>query len=442
MSSLSAQEVKDIQAAVYELIQKGQMDDAYGLILTLLEYNPNDGIALNFMGVFHLEHQEYQLAYQYFRRALQENPNSAPIWTNYGLATHELGNNKEAISAYLKSAECNNSYAKAYTNAAAVMIEESKWDEAEKLCNLALESDPNDKNAQKNLAHVYLAKHNWKDGWKHWELAIGSKYRKEWIYGDEPRWDGAKGKNLVIYGEQGLGDEVCYASCIPDAINDSKHVVIDCDPRLETLFKRSFPKAKVYGTRRDKHPAWLKDEKIDARVAMASLPSFYRNSDDEFPGTPYLKANPELVKMFKTYFETFKKPVYGVCTHGGSKLTGEHYRTLQPESFSPLFSRDAVFICLDYKNKDKNNKLVYMPWATQAHDYDITAALIASLDCVIGIHTTVMHVANGLGIPTHILIPQNHQWRYELPYVWCKTATLYHQGKDESWRDVIKGVKL
>ena len=167
----------------------------------------------------------------------QENPNSAPIWTNYGLATHELGNNKEAISAYLKSAECNNSYAKAYTNAAAVMIEESKWDEAEKLCNLALESDPNDKNAQKNLAHVYLAKHNWKDGWKHWELAIGSKYRKEWIYGDEPRWDGAKGKNLVIYGEQGLGDEVCYASCIPDAINDSKHVVIDCDPRLETLFK-------------------------------------------------------------------------------------------------------------------------------------------------------------------------------------------------------------
>ena len=83
-----------------------------------------------------------------------------------------------------------------------------------------------------------------------------------------------------------------------------------------------------------------------------------------------------------------------------------------------------------------------MPWATQAHDYDITAALIASLDCVIGIHTTVMHVANGLGIPTHILIPQNHQWRYELPYVWCKTATLYHQGKDESWRDVIKGVKL
>ena len=53
----------------------------------------------------------------------------------------------------------------------------------------------------------------------------------------------------IIYGEQGLGDEIFYGSMIEDAIKDCKKVIIDCDPRLESLFRRSFPKAYVYGTR-------------------------------------------------------------------------------------------------------------------------------------------------------------------------------------------------
>jgi len=442
MGTLTEGEVKEIQQAAFSLIERKQLDDAYGLCLTLLEHNPNDAVALNFMGVIFLEQHNFPAAYQYFRRSLAENPNPAPTWVNFGLAAHELGRNEEAINSYLKSASLNNEYAKAYINAAAVFIEESRWDDAKKACDLALEIEPNNTLAQKNLAHYHLAKHEWREGWKYWELSLGEKYRKEWVYGDEPRWDGSKGKHVVVYGEQGLGDEVCYASCIHDLIKDSQHVIIDCDPRLEKLFKRSFPDAEVHGTRRDENPAWLDGAKIEARVAMASLPYFYRNADEDFPGTAYLQADPELVKMFRTYFDTLGKPVYGICTHGGSKLTGESYRTLQPESFSPLFSKDAVFISLDYKNKTQNPRITYMPWAAQAVDYDVTAALIAALDAVVGIHTTAMHVANGLGVPTHILVPENHQWRYEGKYVWSNCATLYHQKKDQNWRDVIRKVNL
>lgn len=437
---LNEQEIKEIQQATYELVQRKDYESANQLIERLLEENPNDGVALNFLGVMHLDMQNFHLAYQYLRRALQEKPGVAAMWTNFGLAAHELGRNQEAMSCYLKSAELDNEYFKAYDNAAALLIEEAKWDDAEKMCKTSLEISEEGKLANQNLAHVYLAKHDWEKGWKHWELSLGGKYRKEWVYGDEPRWDGSKGQAVVIYGEQGLGDEICYSSVIPDAINDCKKVIIDCDPRLEKLFKRSFPKADVYGTRRQEQPAWLETARIDARCAMSSLPQFYRLTDESFPGTPYLKADPELVDMFKAMWKG--KKAYGLTMHGGSKLTGEQYRKIQPEQFSPLLSMDAVFVSLDYKGTVDNPKIKNLTWATQASDYDLTAALIASLDGVIGINTTAMHCANGLGVPTHVLVPEKYQWRYEGEYLWSKTATIYHRGPGDTWRDVVRRVVL
>lgn len=439
---LSAKEIKDIQKAAFNLIEHSEFDQALGLIQTLLEENPNDGVALNFMGILHLERHNFPSAYQYFRRASQETPSAAPVWTNLGLAAHELGRNEEAIKCYMHSASLNNEYVKAYVNAAAVFIEESRWDEAEKCCNIAFDVEKDNSLAKKNMAHIYLAKHDWEPGWKHWDLTLGSKYRKEWSYGDEPRWDGAKNKCVVIYGEQGLGDEINYASVIPDAIKDCKKVIIDCDPRLEKLYRRSFPNADVYGTRRDERPAWLETARIDARCAVSTLPMFYRNSEESFPGTPYLKAAPDLVSMFKAMWGG--KKAIGICTHGGSKMTGESWRKLQATDFIPLFQKypDAVFVSLDYKGELNHPKIKEFPWATQIQDYDLTAALIASLDCVVGINTTATHCANGLGIPTHILISDKHQWRYEGKYVWCNTAKLYRQAKGESWRKVVEQVEL
>lgn len=435
---LDDKEIKEIQQAAYELVQRKDYDNAGPLITRLLEENPNDATALNFMGIIQLEMQNFHLAYQFLRRGLQEKPNVAAMWTNFGLAAHELGRNQEAMNCYLKSAELDNEYFKAYDNAAALLIEEAKWDEAEAMCKTSLEISPEGKLSNKNLAHVYLAKHDWPRGWKHWELSLGDKYRKEWVYGDEPRWDGSKGKAVVIYGEQGLGDEIVYASCVPDAINDCKKVIIDCDPRLEKLFKRSFPKADVHGTRRDETPKWLAEAKIDARCAVSSLPAFYRNKDEDFPGTPYLKADPELTAMFKAIWRG--KKAYGLCMHGGSKLTNERGRKIEPEQFSPLLAQDAIFVSLDYKGTTDNPRIKQFKWATQATDYDLTAALIASLDAAIGINTTAMHCANGLGIPTHILVPEKYQWRYEGSYLWSKTAKIYH--KQGTWRDTIKKVTL
>ena len=435
-------ELKQVQLAIHDLINHEQYDEALPIINEVLERYPDDDIALNFIGYIHLMSDQPALAYQYFRRALQESPMNKALWTSLGRAYHELDNFEDAIKCFLKSAEIDPNYALAYSNAAASFVQMSEWKNAEDVCNLALQVNANDHHAQINLAHAYLAQGKWEDGWKAWGKSLNSKFRKEWTYKDESRWEGQKDKNIVIYGEQGLGDEIFYGSCIPDAINISKQVYIDCDPKLEGLFRRSFPQAKVYGTRRDEHITWTQDIQIDHRCAIGGLPEFFRHNSKEFPKEPFLVADPERRMMWRTLFDSWGKKVIGITTHGGSKRTNEKGRELSQDDLETLLKRDdIVLVSLDYKHKHIDG-VKYFPFATQSNDYDDTAALIAELDAVIGVNTTAQHCAAALGVKTTCLVPKWHQWRYAQPSMpWYRHMTLKYQD-NKTWKEVIESVNI
>jgi len=92
----------------------------------------------------------------------------------------------------------------------------------------ALDINPTMKDAIENRAMCHLMVREWGPGWKDYEINLGGPHRKERSYGDMPaRWDGTKNKSIIVYGEQGLGDEIMFASCIPDVIKDSKNIIID-----------------------------------------------------------------------------------------------------------------------------------------------------------------------------------------------------------------------
>lgn len=431
----------ELLQSAHHKIMEGDFGGAMPFLDIVLDDDPNCAPALNMQGYIALRKHHDAIAYQFLRRAVQLDPSRAPVWSNFGLSAHQLGRHEEGLAACLKSVEIDPKYALGWTNAGSCLVGMSRWDEAEKCALSALEVDPDERNSQCNLAHVYLAKHQWLDGWKHWELSVGSEQRKEWCYGDELRWDGCKNLAVVVYGEQGLGDEIMYASCLPEAIRDSKKIIIDCDPKLEGLFKRSFPRADVYGTRRDEHPHWLANARIDARCSIGSLPQFYRNSDDDFPGTPYLKADPDRVLMWKALWASKGKRVIGICSEGGAKYTNRKGRRIPQGAWNSLFAQDAIFVSLDYRDGITHPKLMQFPAIAKSQDYDDQAALIASLDAVVGVNTTAIHAANALGVQTHVLVPTWHQWRYAGNYVWSKTAKLYHQN-GRHWGEVVKEVRL
>jgi hypothetical protein len=260
------------------------------------------------------------------------------------------------------------------------------------------------------------------------------KYRNP----DEPTWNGEKGQKVIIYGEQGIGDEICFASMIPDATKDVK-VIIDCDKRLKGLFTRSFPDCKVYGTRTDKKLDWDKEDRdFGASISMGELGKFYRNSEAEFPGTPYLKACPERTAAWKAYFATLQKPVIGIAWTGGTWLNASKYRNAPLDKWGPIFDFPAHFVNLEYKPAETKGFPVHTyPWATLTKDYDDTAALVAACDMVICMQTSVGHLAAGLGIPTWVMVPTQSQWKYgkfeTMP--WYSCMKVYQQKTD--WEEVI-----
>ena len=110
----------------------------------------------------------------------------------------------------------------------------------------ALQISPDDAEVHWNMSLALLSSGNFKEGWRKYEWRFEVKDFKQRTF-PIPRWDGSslKGKTLFIHAEQGVGEEIMFASCLPEVIAPADSCVIECDKRLVPLFTRSFPKAKV-----------------------------------------------------------------------------------------------------------------------------------------------------------------------------------------------------
>lgn len=409
----------------------------------LLDKNRDDALALFLMGQIYAEAERFGAAYLVFKRVTEIKPEKSEAWNNLGMALEGMKSHKEAMGYFEKAwkLEKRANYA---SNIGNCYLSLQNHEEARRWAGKALGIDSECKSARIVHGMSSLALNNWGPGWDGFEASLGGKFRKENQYADEGRWNGEKGQSIVVYGEQGLGDEIMYASCIPDVLNDCR-VILECDKRLEGLFRRSFPQATVYGTRRQDVCPWIEQHQIDARCAIAGLPKFYRRSDESFPGTPYLVADPERVIQWKALLGSLSnRPKIGIAWSGGSKHNQPQARSIGLEAFRPLIEQlNADFISLQYKDPSEEIKKSGLPvkhWkrATEGDDYDETAALVANLDLVIGVHTSVHHLAGALGVPGLILVPHKTLWAYANKFPWYKSATLYRQ--KGSWSETMQSL--
>lgn len=429
---------------LYADLQEKAKTDPDGVVyecISLLDKNHEDALALFLLGQIYAEAEKFGMAYNVFKRITELKPEKSEAWNNLGMACEGRKDHIESMRHFQKawSIEKRASYA---SNIGNCYLSRQDYPTAVTWARKALAIDPNYNGAKSVLGISSLALGDWATGWDNYDATLGGKFRKETQYQEEDRWDGTNGKTLIVYGEQGLGDEIMYSSCIPDVAKDNT-VILECDKRLEGLFRRSFPKITVYGTRREPAP-WLPAHKIDARVSCGTLPKFYRRKDADFPGAPYLIADPERVLQWKALFDTWgKRPRIGICWSGGSKHNRPQARAVGLEAFRPLIeSMDADFISLQYKDPTDEIKATGLPVrhfkrAAESADYDDTAGLVGALDMVIGIHTSVHHLAGALGIPGTILVGDQTLWLYENNFPWYGTARLFKKYKGESWKQTL-----
>lgn len=442
--------LSDNEQMIEALADGPKPEKAWVIVNQMLTENPLDIKALIAATFIMRRLGALPAAYHFGRTLVQLYPEEPIGWINYGHACAELWLVKEAEECYqkaLKITKTKRNQLNALLNLGSLYVDNGLFERGEAVTKEILKIDPDHIKAKSNLAMCRLARQDW-SGWKDYSLLIGSPYRTKVLYKDEPQWDGTPDQNVVIYAEQGIGDEVSFASMIPDAARVCKKLIFDCDGRLEGLFKRSFPNVTVYGTR-VKDNKWAKqDRDIDASLPVGQLGEFFRTSASQFPGTQYLKACP--VRM-RQWASILKRPTIGIAWTGGVSRTNARNRRVTLEALLPVLSLDADFVSLQYKDASEDIKaflaahpevnLKQYAWATLTHDYDDTAALVASCDYVLCIQTAVAHLAGGLGVPATVLIPKATTWRYghhgnTIP--WYKSLRIIRQSNDHEWHDEIR----
>lgn len=430
----------------WEALIEEDPDEAAKKAAKTLDEDPENPLALFVIATVYSRAERFGISANIFQRITQIKPERPEPWNNLGMCYAGLGMNVKARNAFHEAWKRGKQGIFA-ANIGMTHFSDRDYKKAIEWCERALELGES-KSAKTTLGMTYLSLGKWDKGWEYNDNSVGGKFRKDVQFQDEPRWDGSPGKGVVFYGEQGLGDEIMYASCIPDAKAVCREVVLECDKRLAGLFARSFPGVSVYGTRGQNAISWPLNHKIEARCPIGQIPQYFRPSPKDCPGTPYLVADPERRVQWRALLDSFgPKPKIGICWTGGSKYNKPKERAIGLEAFRTLIETiDADWISLQYKDPSAEIAETGLPvhhWrrAVETDDYDDTAGLVAELDMVIGVHTSAHHLAGALGVPGIVLVPHKTIWVYCLPdgsMPWYKSARLFKQREGEAWTATIK----
>jgi hypothetical protein len=334
------------------------------------------------------------------------------------------------------------------------LMQRGAWGEALALCDRLLAKLPEMHEARLNRALALLATGQFEQGWKDYEARKRAHchFMPRWFPWPEWRGEPLAGKSIYIYGEQGLGDEIMFASCFQDVIGRARQCVIECSPRLLTLFGNSFERAHVVccppGPERALgcgHPT------VDLQIAAGSLPGIFRSAPESFPRSAgYLKADPSRVQYWRSRLDALGPgPKVGVSWRGGAAATRRAARTIALDSFVPMLRlRDHRFLSLQYGDAVQECIAVsenlgfdaVAHWPEAIDDFAELAALLCALDLIVSVCTAVVHLAGALGRPTWVLVPSAPEWRYLVQGTtmpWYPSVKLYRQPADSGWEPVV-----
>lgn len=230
-----------------------------------------------------------------------------------------------------------------------------------------------------------------------------------------PKWGGGSVDRLLVLGEQGVGDQIFFASMLPEAMVRCREVIYECDHRLHGLLERSLPGLQCrdelpFEDRRTRHGP------IDAFIPAAELMRMFRRSIHHFPGRPYLKPDPKLVEKFERY--RGRTGISWVGRQG--KLSVNDFGIENPLS-------------VQYLHKDSR--------VEQPQDLDLftdiegCVALSSVLEKVVTVPQSIHHFAGAVGTKVEIITPPSGSGDVEGQIIWDRSP-LYNGGKLPWYKDV------
>ncbi len=364
------------------------------------------------------------------RPAIAAHPEHALLWNTLGTVVGEEGDPLTSMTFFDEALRHDAGFAKARYNRGNARLVLGDPAGALEDCQTALGSVMSeDERLMMLLARstIRIAGGEVGEGWDDYEARLEPKFADVTHFMiDAPRWtpdSDLSGRTLLIMGEQGLGDEVMFANLIPDvmeALGPSGKLFIAVEPRLVTLFQRSFPGATVGA-----HSTWNVDghtvrgapfvgdhSGLDLWTPVASLLRRFRRSADAYPARQgFLTPDPARVAWWRSQLPA--GPVVGLLWKSLIKA-GARHRFYSPfEQWKPVLAvPGATFINLQYGDcteeldaarRELGVDIWQPPGIDLKQDLDDVAALCCALDLVMGPSNATSCLAGACGAPLWLL---------------------------------------
>ncbi|MBX3454126.1 tetratricopeptide repeat protein [Ferrovibrio sp.] len=395
-----------------------------------------------------------------YREALRLEPQRPGTLYNLGNILRLRGETEEARQLLQQALRLQPRYADALKNLALLEWEEGDMAAAEPLFRQAAQLAPQDRVLPMNYALYQLARGAYGAGWDLYESRwrSGVYDERDWSAG-LPRWDGSPqpGRHLLLWGEQGIGDQILHGTMLRDAVAHVRaagacRVSIAVSDRLVPLLARSLadlPDLQVIE----------RNQKTDAdlQCPFGSLGRFLRRTATDFPAGrqagAYLRADPARVAEFRARHAAMAGPgkrVYGLAWRSGNLQLADA-KSIPLAKLAPLFALSGIaWLSVQYGDPRDEVAASGLPLNTALtvdglQDIDGQAAQLAALDGIVSVSNTGVHVAAGLGLPCHLLLPKGRGRLWYWPREgtqspWYGSVRLWRQHRSNIWEDVINDI--
>jgi tetratricopeptide (TPR) repeat protein len=413
--------------------------------------------AYNDKGVLLGALHRYPEALQAYDAARALNPDSGEIRNNLGTALRALGRSAEALAHYEYALEVLAERDPIQLNAAAVLDDLGRTDEALARLDAFIAKHPDHVDAHDNKAITLLSAGRLAEGWREfpWRLrqpTANVRYDSFPV----PRWDGESlaGQSVLIWTEQGIGDEIMTASMIPDALAAAGHVTVLCSERLVPLFRRSFPAARV-AVRAEPLPAFVTDGSIAYQLSQSELGRLFRPDLAAFPGRRrFLEADGARTAALRArYLERAPdRRLVGLSWRSPKNPRIGVLKSMELLDWAPILRVPGLtFVNLQYGDcaaefaqaaRELGVEIIDDAEIDPLRDMDGFAAQVAALDLVVSVSNTTVHTAGALGVPTLALIAEGrgriwYWFRDRAECAWYPSVRLLRQRAAADWTPVI-----
>jgi len=418
-------------------------EEAHGLLANLHARHPDDFDVLFALGLALMALRRFGEAHGVFERAVQLQPANALARLNLGNALFQLRKLDAAAACFRELLATTEGDASVHMNLAVALRDMGRLREALAHFDRAVVLRPAWGEALMGRAYCLLAMGNLERGWAEHEHRLADP-EVPWAQRDFgcPRWNGfapLAGRSILVWAEQGLGDAIHFSRYASELGKLGARVVLEVHRPLVKLLRKLEHVAEV-------RPFSRASAGCDFHCALMSLPHLFTTRGDmiEWPSA-YLAPEHAAKSRWAAHMAAGKLNV-GLAWSGNPMYLNDHNRSMPLHSLLAALPPQVQWWCVQKDVREGDARVLEGLMAIERPslgDFDDTAGLVANLDAVVTVDTSVAHLSGALGRPTFIVLPYAAEWRWQTrrsDTPWYECARLFRQPSPGDWESPLSEV--